>query len=91
MSDHYRKKPVVIRAWQFGASMAVPEWLRLRFAVLDLVYHPETDVTAPAITIPTLEGEMLAFHGDWIIEGVKGELYPCKDDIFQATYEKVEE
>jgi len=40
--------------------------------------------------IHTLEGDMVAEPGDWIITGVKGEQYPCKDDIFQQTYEKVE-
>lgn len=39
--------------------------------------------------IPTLEGLMLGCEGDWIIKGVKGELYPCKPDIFEATYEAV--
>lgn len=43
------------------------------------------------ITIRTLEGNMEANLGDWIIKGVKGELYPCKPDIFEATYKKVEE
>lgn len=42
------------------------------------------------INIQTLEGTMLARPGDWIIRGVKGELYPCKPDIFAATYEPVE-
>jgi hypothetical protein len=40
--------------------------------------------------IPTLEGLMVGIEGDWIIRGVKGELYPCKPDIFAATYEPVE-
>jgi len=44
-----------------------------------------------SIEIVTLEGTMIGNIGDWIITGVKGEKYPCKDDIFQATYEKVEE
>lgn len=43
------------------------------------------------LQIPTLEGLMLGVEGDWIIRGVKGELYPCKPDIFAATYEPVEE
>jgi hypothetical protein len=43
------------------------------------------------LCIPTLEGLMLAQEGDWVIRGVKGELYPCKPDIFAATYEPVEE
>lgn len=42
------------------------------------------------IQLPTLEGEMLARPGDWIIHGVKGEFYPCKPDIFATTYEPVE-
>lgn len=42
------------------------------------------------LIIATLEGEMLANIGDWIIKGVKGEIYPCKPDIFEATYEPVE-
>ena len=43
------------------------------------------------INIPTLEGLMVGIEGDWIIKGIKGEIYPCKDDIFKATYELVEE
>jgi hypothetical protein len=42
---------------------------------------------APYATIKTLEGEMRAQVGDWIIQGVKGEIYPCRGDIFAATYE----
>ena len=41
------------------------------------------------ITIPTKEGDMIAKHGDWIIKGVQGEFYPCKPDIFAATYDPV--
>ncbi len=41
--------------------------------------------------IPTLEGRMRANIGDWIIRGMKGEVYPCKPDIFEATYEPVAE
>jgi len=44
-----------------------------------------------AVDIPTLEGTMRCDPGDWIIRGVKGEVYPCKPDIFEATYEEVEE
>jgi hypothetical protein len=42
------------------------------------------------LLIPTLEGLMIAHENDWIIKGVKGELYPCKPDIFEATYEPIE-
>jgi hypothetical protein len=43
------------------------------------------------LLIPTLEGTMLAKQGDWVIKGVKGEIYPCKPDIFDLTYEPVTE
>jgi len=47
--------------------------------------------TDKEMSIETLEGEMKAFPGDWIIKGVNGELYPCKPDIFEKTYEPVDE
>lgn len=59
----FRKKPVVIEAYQTNVELK----------------------------IETLEGTMTANPGDWIITGVKGEQYPCKPDIFEATYEQVEE
>lgn len=48
------------------------------------------DPTDGQLTIRTLEGDMKASVGDWIIQGVQGEFYPCRDDIFRATYEAVE-
>lgn len=45
----------------------------------------------PYLTIKTLEGEVRADLGDWIIKGAGGEIYPCKPDIFEATYEAIEE
>jgi len=47
--------------------------------------------TEEEVLIETLEGTMKADKGDWIIRGVKGELYPCKPDVFEMTYEKVKE
>ena len=93
----YRKKPVVIEAIKVpmreyaDAPMVfdeVPEWLaaavadgtiRAEFRNEDYWYY----------IIKTLEGEMAATPDDWIIRGVKGELYFCKPDIFAATYEPV--
>lgn len=43
------------------------------------------------LSVQTLEGKMTALKGDWIIKGIKGEFYPCKPEIFEATYEPVEE
>lgn len=76
----YRKKPVVIDAVQFtGENLDelrrfVPEEVRD-----NRVGHP--------LGIWTPEGVMSVSVGDWIIKGVKGEFYPCKDDIFKMTYE----
>jgi hypothetical protein len=80
----YRKKPIEVEARQIDA----------------MDYDDMTDLVGwcggtaidhgrYVIAIPTLEGVMYAEPGDWIIEGVKGEFYPCKPDIFAATYEKV--
>ena len=82
----YRKKPVEVSAIQWsGKNLA---------AVLGFIDDTKTgtdvvDINGSAKTlgIQTLEGTMRADAGDWIIRGVKGELYPCKPDIFEATYE----
>jgi hypothetical protein len=82
----FRKKPVVIEAMQFGDAS--------KDQVLNFITctaFPSWDADGnPTLTISTLEGDMLASVGDWIIKGVKGEFYPCRDDIFRATYEMVE-
>ena len=96
-----RKKPVVIEAmrWDGTAAGATPiiDWI-LSTGDRSARYHepqPETTLrgtvvreAVPAlIVIDTLEGAMRATAGDWIIRGVQGEFYPCKPDIFEATYE----
>lgn len=82
----YRKKPVVIEAIQWsGFSDDIPKIVE--FFGGQPVMGRGCDMT---IAIQTLEGEMLANPGDWIIRGVKGELYPCKPDIFDTTYEPAE-
>ena len=81
----YRKKPVVIEAMQFtGRNDEEVAAFTGRAG-----YDP--DDKAPSWIIDTLEGRMLANPGDWIIKGVAGEFYPCKPDIFEQTYERVEE
>ena len=78
----YRKKPIVIEAFQWPA--VTPGWfLDARKAGL------ATPDTEGGCAIKTLEGIMRADIGDWIIRGVKGEIYPCKPDIFAATYDPV--
>lgn len=78
----FRKKPVVIEAIQWDGT-------RLG-EVMDFIKpHKGVQVIDSQVMIPTLEGTMRADLGDWIIRGVKGEIYPCKPDIFEATYEAV--
>ena len=81
----YRKKPVVIEAMQLlddlGNHMLVARWID-RNGGTALV--PAVD---PWLIIRTLEGDTRADIGDYVIRGVQGEFYPCKPDIFEATYE----
>lgn len=80
----YKKKPVEVEAWQIGSDEPMPKWL-------------EEAVNAGVAKsyrgghwwiIKTLEGDHRGNQGDYIIQGVKGELYPCKPDIFEQTYEE---
>lgn len=84
----FRKRPVVIEAVElsYGNRYAVALWCC--GDAQDAA--PSGRVYAPGLVrIPTLEGDMWAQDGDWIIRGVQGEFYPCKPDIFAATYEQV--
>lgn len=95
----YRKKPIVIEAFQYDGDLInkegnfyVPEWASeaykggvMYFKSIDELYCPCT------LFIKTLEGDMVADVGDYIIKGIKGELYPCKPDIFEKTYDEVVE
>lgn len=86
----FRKKPVVIEAIQLGSVSAAEAVAFLggeEKRNIDWSYNNKTG----EVFIITLEGRMLASNTDWIIRGVKGELYPCKPDIFVATYEPVED
>ena len=73
----YRKKPVVIEAvkWTGNNQKELVEFMGV------------VSTCAGKLDIPTLEGTITASVGDWIIKGVKGEFYPCKPDVFDATYE----
>ncbi len=78
----YRKKPVIIEARRLTREnfRAVGDWAGVRECW-------ELTAPKPALHIETLEGVMKAFLGDYVIKGVAGEFYPCKPDIFEATYE----
>lgn len=83
MSKQYRKKPVIVEVLQFTA-IGVIDW--------DKIYEfcPDVRPRNGELYIKTIEGEMHVSPNDYIIKGVKGEFYPCKPDIFEATYEAVE-
>ena len=80
----YRKKPVIIEAVQFDGTDESVDWL------LPQLISGEIGRATNKLYIKTLEGTMTANIGDYIIKGVNGEFYPCKPDIFEATYEKVD-
>lgn len=93
----YRKKPIEIEAVQYTGDNVneIAEFMHTSvFALqisMDTALRMDGDYRwNKHIRIPTLEGTMTADCGDWIIKGVKGEFYPCKPDIFNETYEKVE-
>lgn len=89
----YRKKPVVIDAfkWTGGRDQVEdPTWIVEALEKGDATIVSSNDLGESVMQIKTLEGTMIAQQGDYIIRGVQGEIYPCKPDIFEATYEKVE-
>ena len=83
----YRKKPVVIEAVLWDGSSGMANSFIGENYEKDWWYEKKGSSN---IVIPTLEGNHLARVGDWIIKGIAGEFYPCKPDIFDKTYEKVD-
>lgn len=89
--EEFRKRSVTIQAmrWEPGnlaLAGGMAGWLV--GAGVDF-RHPTGYGATTTLAIVTLEGEMLAQPGDWIIRGVAGEFYPCKPDIFEQTYERI--
>lgn len=99
MIQYFKKKPVVIQAIQL-----TPETFKECHKFLGVkgnfengifvdepgeVHSSLNSVSRLFIEFKTLEGNMRAHEGDWIIKGVKGEFYPCKPDIFEATYDLI--
>lgn len=83
----FKKRPVRIEAEQFTADNGetLAFWCGGRYAAVP----SSPTVDTQTISIPTLEGTMVARIGWWIIKGVKGEFYPCDPEVFEATYEEV--
>lgn len=86
----YRKKPVVIEAFRFKDDYPDTIIALQNFMGREIRVSYENP-GKPVVKIETLEGVMDASIGDYIIMGVNGEFYPCKPDIFEKTYERVEE
>jgi hypothetical protein len=84
----YRKKPVVIEAVQYDGNFRCLDIFSIN-EVSHFIVSKDSN-NKQCLKIPTLEGEMTASIGDYIIKGINGEFYPCKPDIFEATYEQVE-
>lgn len=85
----YRKKPIVIEAEQYFPGKPLPKGVRSGEKDHRLTGGGWCGVMEPHVD--TLEGPLHVSPGDWIIAGIAGEIYPCKDKIFKKTYEKVEE
>ena len=89
---NYRKKPVVIQAIQYTEETVHScESFLAGGGCAFISDHGDPRERPPSIGIETMEGTMRAELGDWIIKGVNGEFYPCKDEIFQKTYDPVQE
>lgn len=94
----YRKKPVIIEAFQYDGDLKnsegkyyVPDWAVKAFEEKTMFFDGmDSDSPPTELFIKTLEGIHHASVGDYIIRGVDGELYPCKPEIFEKTYELVE-
>lgn len=87
----YQKKPVTIEAWKvfdFGLDDKIPGWVFQAFVDRTV---GETGKQGFDYYVNTLEGKMYFNNGDYLIKGVRGEIYSCKPDIFEETYIKVED
>lgn len=84
----YQKKPVTVEAFKWGVDKK-PIWAAEAFVEGTLI-EVDTGIDLE-LHIETLEGEMIAEQGDFVIQGVHGELYSCKPDIFEETYVKVDD
>lgn len=88
MIHEYQKNPVIIRAVQFTRDTWTEVLAFTDGTARDIIIPRSVDGVATCV-IPTLEGQHIATEGDFIIRGVQGEFYPCKPDIFAATYTKL--
>ena len=86
----YRKKPVVIEAIQL-TNESIIEIIKWATDYISIKIDTDENDNIIGMIIPTLEGAMKASMNDYIIKGIQGEFYPCKPDIFEQTYELIEQ
>lgn len=87
----YKKKPIIVEAIQLlNDDYSIEEYLKFIYNVFITDDDIKTVKNDKHIRIQTLEGDMKASFGDYIIKGVNGEFYPCKPDTFEKTYESIE-
>lgn len=85
----FRKKPIVIDAVRFDGSLEGAQQILAELGLDEEIGRFYTTTAGGHLEIRTLEGVMTASPGDYVIRGVAGEVYPCKPNIFEATYERV--
>lgn len=87
MIDFYKKKPITVKAVQWDGTNfgEIEQIARDCNPKCHLIYIDGI------LSIDTLDGAFFVNHGNWVIRGIKDEIYPCADDIFQATYSLIEE
>jgi hypothetical protein len=94
----FRKRPVVVEAFQITRltrweNVDWPEWLNRAWNKdrheVGAVMTDEKDPAHPWLWVNTIEGKMQIVFGSWIIKGIVGELYACREDIFEKTYEPI--
>jgi hypothetical protein len=93
--SHWRRRPIVVEAWQFIPPVQceeLPAWIDPQWFYEDnptQANHTAGHRGTPHMLIPARAGTLRADVTDWIIRGVKGDVYPCRDEVFAETYEPV--
>ena len=86
----YIKKPIPVEAIQIPTTRPTArEYLEWSNCAPEWIHNHDIWMNEEGLIVPTLEGNMLCKWGDWLIEGINGEIYPCYKDVFEKTYELV--
>lgn len=90
----YQKKPLEIEAFQWDGTESdgkrIEQWSKGKARYRDSIGDDTWTKSAAHLIVATTEGNMQGLPGDWIIKGIKGEFYPCADDVFRETYKLIE-